>query len=234
MRRLGFRVWKRRSRMVAWFRRSSIYDTVPMLRWFLVPTALLVVGTGFGSSAIASTSSSRQSEIKLAQSMNDTWQERRDRQILIARDKENQEQWAEAEQIWQGLIKEEPNKPVYHYRLGVVLTRQNKFDEAIAAYQKAVQLEPKYALAYNALGETLAQQEKFDEAIVAFRKAIEINENYEEPLKNLGLVLREKGQNAEAISFLERAKTVFQQRGNFNMVRQLEQLLKQMREPKTS
>lgn len=206
-----------------------------MLRRFLFPTALLVVGVALIPSAIASEQTYDQGGTKLVQSMGgDTWQDRRDRQIMLAREKENQEQWTEAEQIWQALIKEEPNRSTYHYRLGLVFTRQKKFDDAIAAYQKAIQLEPNYALAYNALGEVLAEQDKLDDAIAAFRKAISINENYEEPLKNLGLALREKGQNAEAISFLERAKTVFQQRGDFGMVRQLERLLQQMREPRTS
>jgi tetratricopeptide (TPR) repeat protein len=205
-----------------------------MFHRFLLPAALLIVGTAFVSSAIAFIPVNTRRDIKIAQGMNDSFLERRDRQILTAREKENQEQWAEAEKIWQTLIKDEPKNSTYQYRLGLVLARQQKFDDALAAYQKAIQIEPNYALAHNAIGETLMQQQKVDDAIAAFRKAISINENYEDPLKNLGLALREKGQNAEAVSFLERAKKVFQQRGNYGMVRQLEQLIQQMREPRTS
>lgn len=175
-----------------------------------------------------------QSELRLAQSMNDTWQERRNRMIQIVRQHENSEQWAEAEKIWRDLIQETPNNSTYHYRLGEVLVRQKKYDEGIAAYQKSIQIEPNYAIAYNALGEVFADQEKFDDSIAAFRKAIAINENYEEPLTNLALVLKKQGQNAEAIPLLERAKSIFQQRGNFRMVREVDLLLQQMREPKTS
>jgi tetratricopeptide (TPR) repeat protein len=173
-------------------------------------------------------------ELHLAQGMNDTWQERRERMIQAARQYENAEQWAEAEKAWRDLIQETPNNSTYHFRLGGVLARQKKFDEAIASYQKAIQLEPNYAIAYHALGEVLAEQEKLDDAIAAFRKAISINENYEEPLTSLALVLKKKGQNAEAIPLLERAKAIFQQRGNFRMVREVELLIQQMREPKTS
>lgn len=68
----------------------------------------------------------------------------------------------------------DPDNPIFHNSLGVVLLELGQSAEAQVELQKAVELDPQYAEAHHNLGLTLAQQGKAEEAIAAYRKALSL------------------------------------------------------------
>jgi len=58
------------------------------------------------------------------------------------------------------------------YNLGIVLTKQGKFDEAIDAYDFCIAIDPEYTSAYHNKANTLASIDKYNEAAVVFRELI--------------------------------------------------------------
>ncbi|HEV8437312.1 MAG TPA: tetratricopeptide repeat protein [Methylomirabilota bacterium] len=66
----------------------------------------------------------------------------------------------------------DPDNPIFHNTLGIVLLDLRKPAEAQAEFQKAVQLDPTYAEAQHNLGLSLAEQGRYEQAIAAYRKAL--------------------------------------------------------------
>lgn len=97
-------------------------------------------------------------------------------------------------------IELDPDNPVYHNALGVVLLDLQKPDEALAEFQKAVALDPSSAEAYHNTGVALAELKRYDNAIAAYRKAISFP-TYTTPevaYYNMGNAYLYQGKLAEA------------------------------------
>lgn len=58
------------------------------------------------------------------------------------------------------------------YNLGIVLTKQGKFDEAIEAYDYCIAIDPDYNSAYHNKANTLASIERYKEATSVFQELI--------------------------------------------------------------
>lgn len=155
--------------------------------------------------------------------------QKRAEQIRVANDLQETGKFAEAQAAFQKLVTDYPDDAVLRYKLGKTLSSQRKFEEAIAAYQQAIRLDANYAVAHNALGTALASQGRSDEAVSALQRAIGINTNYPDPLKTLGQLLLRQGKKVEATTALEKAKTLFQQQSRFQEMRQVDQLLQEIK-----
>ena len=68
----------------------------------------------------------------------------------------------------------DPNNPIYHNALGVVLLDLGKPADAEAEFQRAVTLDPNYAEAHHNLGLSYAEQGRYEQAITEYRKAISL------------------------------------------------------------
>ena len=66
----------------------------------------------------------------------------------------------------------DPDNPVFHNTLGVLLLDLRKPGEAETEFQKAVELDPSYAEARHNLGLSFAEQGRYEQAIGAYRKAL--------------------------------------------------------------
>ncbi|MBW4660517.1 MAG: tetratricopeptide repeat protein [Drouetiella hepatica Uher 2000/2452] len=108
-------------------------------------------------------------------------------------------------QIWQRVIRSEPNNAAAYNNLGNALKRQGKLEEAITAFQRAIQLDPNDAPPYNGLGNALLDQGKLEEAITAFQRAIQLDPNDAYPYNGLGNALLDQGKLEEAITAFQRA-----------------------------
>jgi TonB family protein len=69
-------------------------------------------------------------------------------------------------------VKENPNLPETHYRLGVALQRERKTEEAIAAFKQALQLRPDYPDAYQQLVQLYMSNRRFDDAVSIIRQRV--------------------------------------------------------------
>lgn len=100
---------------------------------------------------------------------------------------------AEAERLYQQVLKDQPAHAEALYLLGAAAQSQGRLDEAVARLQAAVAARSRHAPSHNHLGVALAQQGKLDEAIEEFRQALRLHPAWPEAHSNLGNALRDKG-----------------------------------------
>jgi len=82
---------------------------------------------------------------------------------------------AKAEQVLRGALSESTNDSVdLHFKLGVILNRQDRFDEAAEELKKAVTINDTAANAHLLLGATLLQLNRPDEAEKSLLRSYEI------------------------------------------------------------
>jgi len=81
---------------------------------------------------------------------------------------------AKAEQVLRGGLGEQANDVDLHFKLGVVLNRQDRFDDAAVALKKAVTINDTAANAHLLLGATLLQLNRLDEAEKSLLRAYEV------------------------------------------------------------
>jgi Flp pilus assembly protein TadD len=82
---------------------------------------------------------------------------------------------AKAEQVLRGALSESTNDSVdLHFKLGVILNRQDRFDEAAVELKKAVTINDTAANAHLLLGATLLQLNRPDEAEKSLLRSYEI------------------------------------------------------------
>jgi len=78
-------------------------------------------------------------------------------------------EWAEAEACYKNALTIDIEQPDWHYRLGFVLERQEKFDDAALAYQFAAQNRDRHTpYWFYRWGYVLEQQERYEEAVDAY------------------------------------------------------------------
>ena len=92
-----------------------------------------------------------------------------------------------------------------HYKLGVVLGEQGKFDEAISHYRETLRLRTDYVQPYSALAMTLLWKGELEEAIVNFRKTLQMKPDLPEIHVDLGTALARQRKLKEAIEHFTEA-----------------------------
>jgi serine/threonine-protein kinase len=105
---------------------------------------------------------------------------------------------AEAEELLQELVHQQPDNPAFYFCLGIAAYRQRKYGAAQTAFRKAIDRGAEYAEAYNNLGSALYEQKKLVEAAAAYRQAIDRNPDYAEAYYCLGIILADQRKYGEA------------------------------------
>jgi len=136
-------------------------------------------------------------DLKLKQQAEDLWQNR---------------QFDQAEQIWQGLVKNKgplqkdasqhvsqidqkrADEAAQQNARGAALLKDGKFGEAAAELQKAAEAAPKSAVIQSNLGYAYDRQGRTDEAIVSLKTALQLKPDYLEALEHLGHVLLQQAR----------------------------------------
>jgi protein O-GlcNAc transferase len=106
----------------------------------------------------------------------------------------------EAIEMMRHAIAIDPNSPVFHSNLGLMLLGVGRVDESIAAIRAALSLRPDYAEAHNNLGNALVGKLQFKEATAAYEKAVKLKPDYAQAYSNLSNALRESGRTGDAIA----------------------------------
>jgi tetratricopeptide (TPR) repeat protein len=91
-----------------------------------------------------------------------------------------------------------PYKADFHYNMGIILEKENRFKEAAGAYLAALSIDERDAEARNNLGLLYGQAGLYDKAIEQHLKALEIEPAYPEAAFNLGLAYRAYGNPVAA------------------------------------
>lgn len=130
--------------------------------------------------------------------------------------------WASSVALLERTLAVEPSVAVAHWRLGVVLSEQHRFDEAAHHYREAIRLEPTAFRAHDNLGNVLSWQGKLDEAIEHYEQAVRIAPMYPSAHYNLGFALHRQQRLDEAQKCFQEALRL--DPGNLAMRRNIEQI----------
>lgn len=114
----------------------------------------------------------------------------------------------EAEAEYLRLIASAPEFAQAHYKLGVVLGKDERNDEAELAYRAALRLNRFHAEAANNLGVLLRGQQKVEEAKEWLRIALAENPDYFQATMSLGGICLSEGRIAEAQYYYRRAVAI--------------------------
>lgn len=123
--------------------------------------------------------------------------------IQQARDAEKQKNWGKAAAVYQSLLMEEQENPVYYYNYGYALFRLENYNEAVDAFRKAVELQPDFADAYNDMGVALEQLNRSAEAKKSYEQAIKQGQAGDAYF-NLAMLNEKLGQYKQAIDLYEK------------------------------
>jgi tetratricopeptide (TPR) repeat protein len=120
---------------------------------------------------------------------------------------ESQGKWDEAAAEYNLILKQQPDMPGIHYRLGRIilskLATPTTPDDARNEFQAELKIDPNNAGAEYVLGELSRQAQQWDDAIDHFSRASKLDANFANAFLALGLSLNSAGRYAEAIAPLE-------------------------------
>lgn len=123
---------------------------------------------------------------------------------------ETQSKWDEAAKVYEQILKENPNLPGIHYRLGRVLVSKPDFgpetaEQAKLEFEKELQIDPTNAGAEYVLGELAKHKEQWDEAIQHFSHAAKLDASFGDAFVGWGGSLVSVKKFSEAVPPLETA-----------------------------
>ena len=111
----------------------------------------------------------------------------------------------EAEELYIGLLIEEPSFISAYNNLGIIARNRGNLEKAKEYYQKTLQLNPRYFQGLGNLGNIFRMQGKFEEAEKYYKKAIAIEPNFADAHNSLGATLQTLGRMEEAAESYEKA-----------------------------
>jgi len=114
---------------------------------------------------------------------------------------EQEEEYQQAEEIYQQILAAGPEDEVIYFNLGNVQLAMDAVQLAIASYRKSVQLDPLYAEAWNNLGNAYCQAYQWSKAKAAYKTAIHHAPQYYDAHFNLAGVYFQLEQWASAARF---------------------------------
>lgn len=116
-----------------------------------------------------------------------------------------QGQYAQAEQVYVQILRQEPENTNVLCLLGMVARGQEKLEEAIACYQKAIALKPDFIEARFNLGNALSASQRREEAIACYQVLLELQPSHAGAYSNLGLLYHQQHQIEESKRAYEQA-----------------------------
>jgi predicted O-linked N-acetylglucosamine transferase (SPINDLY family) len=106
---------------------------------------------------------------------------------------------AEAEAIFQEILKQDDKNILALYSLGAIEQQRGMSDRALAYFEQGVSAKPDYAPMWFSRGVALQSLKQHEKAIESFDKALEINPQYIEVLVNKGAALAELKRHRDAL-----------------------------------
>jgi tetratricopeptide (TPR) repeat protein len=123
---------------------------------------------------------------------------------------EIQQKWDDAAKVYQQILRQNPNQPGIHYRLGRVLVSEPDFgpeaaEQAKQEFEKELEIDPTNAGAEYVLGELAKQKEQWDEAIQHFSRAARLDASFGDAFVGWGGSLVSVKRFPDAVAPLETA-----------------------------
>ena len=114
-------------------------------------------------------------------------------------------QFQEALDISNILIKDFPNDSLLFNIIGACYAGKGNLKLSIESYQESIIINPKYAQAHFNLGRSFQDLGETDKAVKSYEKAISINPEYAEAHNNLGIIFQSSGKLDAAVKSYEKA-----------------------------
>jgi tetratricopeptide (TPR) repeat protein len=114
----------------------------------------------------------------------------------------------QAEQIYQQILKSNPNQPVALHLLGVLAYQVGKYAESEALVSRSISVKPDFAESHNSLGATLQALGRFDEAVASYERAIALKPDLANAYSNLSVPLHRLGRLEEAAASCRKALAI--------------------------
>ena len=120
----------------------------------------------------------------------------------------NAGKFAEAEKLYQRVLKLDPEQHIALNFLGLLALQVGKYDTAIKLIQRALEIKPDYFEAYNNLGTAYQQSGHLNKAVECFGKSIEISPDNVDANYRLGNTFIYLGKLNEAIARFHRVLSI--------------------------
>lgn len=108
----------------------------------------------------------------------------------------------QAADIYRGILKQNPNVPGIHYRLGQIALAEagpsGSTDQAKQEFEEETKIDPTNASAEFVLGELARRAGQWDDAVQHFSRATKLDAGFSEAFLGLGMSLAASGKFAEA------------------------------------
>ena len=118
----------------------------------------------------------------------------------LALQSQQKKNFQEAENLYNKILKVEPNFIAAHRNLGVLFRSLGEFKKAISSFEKIIEIDPNYINAHYSIGVIYKENGEYQKAKKKFEKLIEIDPNHLNTLNDLGLTYKELGDNKKAIN----------------------------------
>jgi tetratricopeptide (TPR) repeat protein len=109
-----------------------------------------------------------------------------------------------AENLYNQILKIDPNHIGATNNLGVVFQKLEEFQKAKVCYEKAITINPNYVDAHNNLGVIFKELKEHQKAKDCFEKVIKIDPNHINALNNLGDIFNKLNENQKAKDCFEK------------------------------
>ena len=115
---------------------------------------------------------------------------------------------AEAERIYEQVLKIDPGNPAALHMLGVVAHQVGRHEASVQLIDKAIAIKPEFVEALSNRGLALQSLKRYEEALASHDKALAIKPDFAEALNNLGFALQELKRYEEALASCDRALAI--------------------------
>jgi predicted O-linked N-acetylglucosamine transferase (SPINDLY family) len=112
---------------------------------------------------------------------------------------------AEAEKLYEEILKQEPTHFGALHLLGVVALRTRRTQRGVELIAKAIEINPNVAAAHSNLGYALSALKLHEQALASYDKAIALKPDYADAYNNRGAALRNLRRHAEALASYDKA-----------------------------
>jgi len=107
--------------------------------------------------------------------------------------------YEDIETLWRHTLARNPDAPMAHYNLGLLLDERDDVEATIAQYRAGLAVKPDMPDAHNNLARALARRGEFAEAMHHYRESLRIDPDQYLAYYNLGVALEQTGQLDEAM-----------------------------------
>lgn len=123
-----------------------------------------------------------------------------------------------------------PNHSKAYFERGKVYFEQDKLDQALQNVNQAIHISSDYTEAYGIRGLVYLKQGKIKKALEEFNQIIQVNPKDAIGYFSRGMVYFKQGKLDKALQDLEKAATLFQQKGEIGKYQKVQQTLNQFRQ----